>query len=144
MRKTAACIWGSENGSLKELRRGRRNEFTSSAQRNPFRKSNRAMHSEPQISPHEIPDSSAFSSSGFAMIHRLCRRIDFPDGWALIRFSSARLCGAKLPDASVSIGLPSTLHCRVKASLSGEDEVDLSTQLCTDQFIREKFSDKMP
>src|SRR4030095_2059256 len=70
MRETAACIWGSKNGSPSDPKRGRRNASTSSAQRNPFRKSNRAMHSDPQISPHEM--TLPFNSSGGARIHRCC------------------------------------------------------------------------
>src|SRR5439155_209441 len=54
IRETAVSICGSKNGSLSELRRGRRKFSTSSAQRNPFRESNRAMHSDPQISLHAI------------------------------------------------------------------------------------------
>ena len=123
-RATAVCIWGSKNGSLSELRRGRRNAFTSSAQRNPFRKSNRAIHSNPQISLHVIPDSSAFSSSGCAMTHRLCGRVNFPRDCAATGFSSARSCRVKLLGPSASIGLS-------------------STRLCTDQLICERSSDKI-
>src|SRR4030095_12881712 len=89
MRETAACIWGSKNGSLSELSRGRRNAFTSSAQRNPFRKSNRAMHSDPQIWFHEI--ALPFSSSGGARIHRSCR-VKLPVGFASIELPSTRCC----------------------------------------------------
>ena len=114
MRETAACICGSRNGSPNELRRGRRNASTSSAQRNPFRKSNRAMHSEPQISPHEI--ELPFSSSGDARIHRCCRA-KIPGDSASATLLSGPLC------ASTSVG-------------------SLSTRCCTEQFIRGKVSDK--
>jgi hypothetical protein len=65
-------MFGSKNGSLNELRRGRKNVSTSFAFAKPLRINNRAMQGEPHISDHEIPDSSGFSSSGGAMIHRLC------------------------------------------------------------------------
>ena len=102
-RETAARICGSKTGSLSELSRGRRKFSTSSAQRNPFRESSRAMHSDPQISLHAI--APPFNSSRDAKIQRLCR--------------------VKVPAGSAPIGVP-------------------STRLCTDQFIREKFSDKAP
>src|SRR6266436_10158436 len=70
MRGTAACICGSKNGSLRELRRGRRKFWTSSALRKPFRKSNRAMHSDAQISLHGI--APPFRSSHGGRIHRCC------------------------------------------------------------------------
>src|SRR6266404_7343826 len=101
MQETAARICGSKNGSLSELRRGRRKFSTSSAQRNPFRESNRAMHSDPQISLHAI--APPFNSSRDAKIQRLCR---------------VKLGGDFSPVSS------------------------FSTRLCTDQFIREKLSDK--
>src|SRR5882724_5222175 len=101
MRETAACICGSKNGSLRELSRGRRKSSTSFAQRNPFRESSRAMHSDRQISVHAI--ALPFNSSRAAKIQRLCR--------------------LKVIGVSKSI------------------ELD-STRLCTDQFIREKLSDK--
>jgi hypothetical protein len=102
------------------------------------------MHSDPQISLHLIPNSSEFSSSGCAMTHRLWGRVNFARDGAPGGFSFAQFGRAQLLGACASIALPSTRVCRVKASLSGEDEVDLSTRVCTDQFIREKFSDKMP
>src|SRR6266702_680623 len=71
IRFTALSIFGSKNGSLNELRRGRRNVSTSSALANPLRISSRAMQADPQISVHEI--GPPFNSSGGAMIHRLCR-----------------------------------------------------------------------
>src|ERR1043165_7415399 len=70
MRETAIRICGSKNGSLSDPKRGRRNASTSSTQPNPFRKSNRAMHSDPQMSPHEM--TLPFNSSGGARIHRCC------------------------------------------------------------------------
>ena len=70
IRATAARIRGSKNGSLSELRRGRKKPWTSSGLRNPFLKSNRAMHSEPQISPHEMAPPFRFSHGG--RIHRCC------------------------------------------------------------------------
>src|SRR5437762_9885926 len=102
-RETAAPICGSKNGSLSELRRGRRKFSTSSTQPNPFRDSSRAIHSDPQISLHAI--APPFNSSHGAKIQRLCR--------------------VNVPAGSSPIGVP-------------------STRLCTDQFIREKFSDKTP
>src|SRR5437764_3262648 len=62
MRFTAASMFGSKNGSLSDFRRGRRNAWTSSALAKPFRISNRAIHSQPQISLHEI--GAPFRSSG--------------------------------------------------------------------------------
>jgi len=62
-------MFGSKKGSLNELKRGRRNVSTSSAVAKPLRISSRAMHSDPQISLHEI--GSFLSSSVDAMIHRL-------------------------------------------------------------------------
>src|ERR1041384_6763621 len=53
-----------------ELRRGRKKYSISSAEENPFRKSNRAMHSEAQSSLQEITPS--FNSSRGAKIHRCC------------------------------------------------------------------------
>jgi len=74
---------GSKNGSLNERRRGRKNVSTSSALAKRLRINSRAMQGEPQISDHEIPDSSGFSFSGGAMIHRLSTdqfiRARFPD-----------------------------------------------------------------
>ena len=124
MRATAVCIWGSKNGSLSELRRGLRNAFTSSAQRNPFRKRSRAMHSDPQISLHVIPNSSEFSSSGCAMTHRLWGRINFAGDDAPVGFFSAQFGRVKPLGAPASIGVP-------------------LTRFCTDQFICGKSSDKM-
>src|SRR5947207_13446000 len=69
-RGTAARICGSKNGSLRELRRGRRKFWTSSALRKPFRKSKRAMHSDAQISLHGI--APPFRSSHGGRIHRCC------------------------------------------------------------------------
>src|SRR5205823_9676398 len=105
----------SKNGSPSEPRRGRRNASTSSAQRNPFRKSNRAIHSDPQISLHEI--ALPFSSSGGARIHRCCRVKAF-GGSASTALSPGPL------GASTFVG-------------------SLSTRFCTEQFIRGKNSDKM-
>src|SRR6266478_2241360 len=102
-RETAAPICGSRNGLLSELSRGRRKPSTSSAQRNPFRESSRAMHSDPQISLHAI--AVPFNSSRDGKIQRLCR--------------------VNLADDFSPVDSP-------------------STRLCTDQFIREKFSDKTP
>src|SRR5258708_723010 len=70
MRATPLSICGSKNGSANELRRGLRKFSISSFVAKPFRKSSRAMQSAPQISLHEI--GPPFSSSGGAMIHRLC------------------------------------------------------------------------
>src|SRR5437667_537355 len=69
-RSTAVCIFGSKKGSLNVLRRGRKYACTSSELANPLRLSSRAMHGDPQISVHEI--GPLFSSSGGAIIHRLC------------------------------------------------------------------------
>src|SRR4029077_7607755 len=89
MRETAARICGSENGSLSELRRGHRKFWISSAQRNPFRESSRAMNSDPQISPHAI--GAPFNSSRDAKIQRLCD-LKLRRGSASINLSSTRLC----------------------------------------------------
>src|SRR6266404_9393271 len=70
MRATALSICGSRNGSASELRRGRRKFSISSFVAKPLRKRRRAMQSAPQISVHEI--GPPFSSSGGAIIHRLC------------------------------------------------------------------------
>src|SRR4030095_1052998 len=70
IRWTAACIFGSKKGSLNDFKRGCRKLSTSSALAKPLRISSRAMHSEPQISLHEIGPFR--SSSADAMIHRLC------------------------------------------------------------------------
>jgi hypothetical protein len=121
-RETAAPICGSKNGSLSELSRGRRKPSTSSAQRNPFRESSRAMHSDPQISPHVI--AVPFNSSRDAKIQRLCR--------------------VKVLGDSSPTGLASTRLCRVNLSDDFSPVDSPSTRLCTDQFIREKFSDKTP
>src|SRR5437868_12024429 len=89
MRETAARICGSENGSLREPRRGRRKFSTSSAQRNPFRESSRAMHSDPQISFHAI--ALPFNPSRDAKIQRLCRaKVD--RGPMSIELDSTRVC----------------------------------------------------
>ena len=109
IRETAVSICGSKNGSLSELRRGRRKFSTSSAQRNPFRESNRAMHSDPQILLHAI--APPFSSSRDAKIQRLCR-VKVPE-----RFPS---CNAVALGTGASIALT-------------------STRLCTDQFIRREL-----
>src|SRR5438128_2400183 len=81
MRATALSICGSKNGSARDFRRGRRKFSTSPLLANPLRKSSRAMHCAPQISLHEI--GLPLSSSGGAMIHRLCtdhlNRCRFPD-----------------------------------------------------------------
>jgi hypothetical protein len=62
-------MFGSTNGSLKELRRGERKAFTSSAQVNPLRFNSSAMQGSPQISAQGI---SAFASAQTgAMIQRL-------------------------------------------------------------------------
>src|SRR5437764_6165715 len=62
MRFTAASMCGSKNGSLNDFSRGCKNAWTSSALANPFRASSRAIHSQPQISLHEI--GAPFRSSG--------------------------------------------------------------------------------
>ena len=121
-RETAAHICGSKNGSLSELRRGRRKFSTSSAQPNPFRESSRAMHSDPQISLHAI--AVPFNSSHGAKIQRLCR-VNVPAGFSPIGLPSTRLCRVKLGGDFSPLGSP-------------------SMRSCTDQFIREKFSDKTP
>src|ERR1043166_8482600 len=69
-RSTAALMFGSRNGSLNDLRRGRRKVCTSSAVAKPLRKSSRAMQAQSQISFHEI--APPLSSSGGAMIQRVC------------------------------------------------------------------------
>src|SRR5437773_9339129 len=89
MRETAAHICGSKNGSLMELRRGRRKFSTSSAQRNPFRESRRAMHSDPQISFHAI--ALPFNPSRDAKIQRLCRA-KVGGGPMSIELDSRRVC----------------------------------------------------
>src|SRR6266566_1599093 len=70
MRTTALSICGSRNGSRNDFSRGRRKSSMSSFVAKPLRMSKRAMHANPQISLHEIVPP--FSSSGGAMIHRLC------------------------------------------------------------------------
>src|SRR5882724_3333393 len=120
MRETAACICGSKNGSLRELSRGRRKSSTSFAQRNPFRESSRAMHSDRQISVHAI--ALPFNSSRAAKIQRLCR-LNVVAGWA-------------------AVALASTGHGRVKLAADSSAVNLTSTRLCTDQFIRGELSDK--
>src|ERR1700675_4695277 len=88
MRATAVSICGSKNGSPKELSFGRKKSFTSSVEAKPFRESKRAMHSEPQISFHEI--TSRFRSSAGDKIQRLCG-LELRQGFAPIRFSSTLL-----------------------------------------------------
>jgi hypothetical protein len=80
------------------------------------------MHSDPQISLHAI--AVPFNSSRDAKIQRLCR-VNLGDDFSPVDSPSTRLCRVKLPGGSAPIGFP-------------------STRLCTDQFIREKFSDKTP
>src|SRR6476659_2292192 len=88
MRITAASMFGSKNGSLKDLRRGRRNDWTSSTEAKPFRDKRRAIQSQPQICFHEI--GPPLSSSGGRRIHRLSRVNALP--WpAPIGFSSTGL-----------------------------------------------------
>src|SRR5207247_9568245 len=70
IRSTAACMFGSRNGSLNDFKRGCRKRSTSSAVAKPLRINSRAMQGEPHISAHE--NGPPFSSSGDAMIHRLC------------------------------------------------------------------------
>src|SRR5438132_6162079 len=70
IRSTAACMFGSRNGSLNDFKRGCRKRSTSSALAKPLRINSRAMQGEPHISAHE--NGPPFSSSGDAMIHRLC------------------------------------------------------------------------
>src|SRR5213594_1439174 len=89
IRETAARICGSKNGSLSELRRGRRKFSTSFEQRKPFRESSRAMHSESQISLHEI--APPFNSSRDAKIQRLCR-VKLGGNFSLIGSPLTRLC----------------------------------------------------
>src|SRR6266516_4348098 len=89
MRETAARICGSKNGSLSELRRGRRKSSTSSGQRKPFRESSRAMHSDPQISLHAI--APPFNSSRDGKIQRLCR-VKLGGDFSSLGSPSTRLC----------------------------------------------------
>src|SRR5438477_12568876 len=74
-------MFGNKNGSLSDFSRGWRNAWTSSTVVKPFRKSRRAMHSQPQISLHEI--GPLMSCSGGRMIQRLSTdyftRWRFPD-----------------------------------------------------------------
>src|SRR6266404_4941675 len=70
IRATAVSMFGSRNGSLSDFRRGWRNASISSAVAKPLRKSKRAIHSQPQISLHEI--ALPLSSSGGRMFQRLC------------------------------------------------------------------------
>ena len=139
-RETAAPICGSNNGSLSELSRGRRKSSTSSAQRNPFRKSSRAMHSDPQISLHAI--APPFNSSRAAKIQRLCR-VKLGDDFSPVDSPSTRLCRVKLPGCSGPIGFPSTRFCRVKLGGDFSPLGSPSTRLCTDQFIRALLPDKI-
>src|SRR5206468_12692827 len=73
------------------------------------------IHSDPQISPQEI--ALPCSSSGGARTHRCCRVKAF-GGSASTTLSPGPL------GASTFVGSP-------------------STRCCTEQFIREKISDKM-
>ena len=120
-RETAAPICGSKNGSLSKLSRGRRKSSTSSAQRNPFRESRRAMHSDPQISLHAI--APPFNSSRDAKIQRLC--------------------GVNVLEGSTRTWSPSTRLCRVKLAGDFSSLGSPSTRLCTDQFIRALLPDKI-
>src|SRR5437868_3537535 len=70
IRFTAAAMFGKRNGSLKELRRGRRKAFTSSEFVKPFLFSNSTMQGKPQISGQAIPAFALFSTG--ARIQRLC------------------------------------------------------------------------
>jgi hypothetical protein len=63
-------MFGSKNGSLNDLSRGRKNVSTSAALAKPLRINIRAIQSDPQISRQEIDPLS--SCSGGAMIQRLC------------------------------------------------------------------------
>jgi hypothetical protein len=78
------------------------------------------MHSDPQISLHAI--AVPFNSSRDAKIQRLCR---------------VKVLGGFSPT-----GLPSTRFCPIKFQVALDRRISLYAR--TDQFIREKFSDKTP
>src|SRR5438477_6296504 len=70
IRVTAAAMFGKRNGSLRELRRGSRKAFTSSALVKPFLFNNSAIQGRWQISGQAIP-AFGLSSAG-VMVQRLC------------------------------------------------------------------------
>src|SRR5437660_9503767 len=85
-------MFGSRNGSLNDFKRGCRKRSTSSALAKPLRINSRAMQGEPHISAHE--NGPPFSSSGDAMIHRLCTdqliRGELPDKMQCSRSAQSR------------------------------------------------------
>lgn len=99
------------------------------------------MHSGPQISLHEI--AVLFNSSRDAKIQRLCR-VNLGDDFSPVDSPSTRLCRVKVLSGFSPTGFPSTRLCRVKLPGGSAPIGSSSTRLCTDQFIREKLSDKTP